>query len=264
MSAVPAYQRIANELRALITSGQLVPGALLPSQQELQDRYGVARMTVRQAIAALVNEGLVTSQQGKGVVVRDRKHMVYRPLSAREPRISQEMDRFMSFLAKEGRQPSQTIGVSVVSAPELVAQRLEIEPGSPVVVRKRVRSLDGEPFNINDTYYPYELAQGTEIMSPEDIPRGSNFVLEDYGYVEVRAIDEIYVRMPQPDEVQRLGLSPGTPIAAHYATGYTAKDEPIRCDLFILPGDRHVILLERIHPRTDSEDDDGGQDTRPR
>jgi GntR family transcriptional regulator len=263
MSAVPAYQRIASELRGLITSGELAPGALLPSQQDLQDQYGVARMTVRQAIAALVNEGLVTSQQGKGVVVRDRKHMVYRPQAGREPRISEEMDRFMSYLAKEGRQPSQTIDVSVVSAPPLVAQRLDIEPGSPVVVRKRVRSLDGEPFNINDTYYPYELAQGTEIMSPEDIPRGSNFVLEDHGYVEVRAVDEIYVRMPQPDEVQRLRLSPGTPVAAHYATGYTANDEPIRCDLFILPGDRHVILFERVHPQTTS-DADGGETADPR
>jgi hypothetical protein len=100
-----------------------------------------------------------TSQHGKGVVVRDRKHMVYRPQAERDPRISEEMDRFMSYLAKEGRQPSQTIDVSVVSAPPLVAQRLEIEPDSLVVVRKRVRSLDGDFFNINDTYYPYELAQ---------------------------------------------------------------------------------------------------------
>ena len=174
--------------------------------------------------------------------------MVYRPQGERDPRISEEMDRFMSYLAKEGRQPSQTIDVSVASAPPLVAQRLEIEPDSLVVVRKRVRSLDGEFFNINDTYYPYELAQGTAIMSPEDIPRGSNYVLyvlADHGYAEGRSVDEIYVRMPQPDEVQRLHLSPGTPVATHYVTGYTAKDEPIRCDLFILPGERRT-------PRTPS------------
>jgi GntR family transcriptional regulator len=256
-AALPNYQRIANDIRGRIASGELAPGDLLPSQHELERQYGVARMTVRQAITALVNEGLVTSQQGKGVIVRDRKHMVYRPQAEYEPRISREMDRFMSYLAKDGRKPSQTIDVGVVNAPPVVAQRLGIEPGSPVVVRKRVRSLDGEPFNINDTYYPYELAKGTEIMSPADIPRGSNFVLADHGYAEVRAVDEIYVRMPQPEEVQRLHLPPGTPVAAHFVTGYTAKDEPIRCDLFVLPGDRHVILFERIHPPSASSAEEG-------
>ena len=183
--------------------------------------------------------------------------MVDRPQAEHEPRISDEMDRFMSYLSKDGREPAQTIDVSVVNASPLVAQRLNVEPGSPVVVRKRVRSLDGEPFNINDTYYPYELAKGTEIMSPIDIPRGSNYVLADSGHVEVRAVDEIYVRMPQPDEVQRLRLSPGTPVAAHYVTGYTAKDEPIRCDLFILPGDRHVILFERVYSPTEPSAEEG-------
>lgn len=248
MTPVPAYQKIASDLRQQIESGEAPPGALLPTQQELAARYGVARMTARKAIEELVNQGLVVSQQGKGVTVRDRRHMIYRPQSEHEPRISREMDRFMATLTKDGRAPSQSIDVAVVGAPALVAQRLEVETGSPVAVRKRVRSLDGEPFNINDTYYPYDLAANTEIMSPVDIPRGSNYVLADFGYTEVRAIDEFYVRMPDPEEVRRLRLAPGTPVAVHYATGYTAKERPIRCDVFVLPGDRHVILYERVHP----------------
>lgn len=244
----PAYRRIANDLRERITAGELAPGDLLPTQQELQDRYGVARMTARQAINALVNEGLVTSQQGKGVIVRNRTNMIYRPQAEFEPRISDTMDRFMSAFSKDGREPSQSIDVAIVSAPPIVAQRLGCEAGAPVAVRKRVRYLDGEPFNINDTYYPFELARDTEIMNPADIPRGSNNVLGDKGYHEVRAVDEIYVRMPTPEEVHRLRLSPGTPVAEHFVTGYTDKDEPIRCDVFILPGDRHVILFERSHP----------------
>ncbi len=245
---MPAYRKIAEDIRARIKSGELAPGAQLPTQQELQEQYGVARMTARQAVAELVNEGLVTSQQGKGVIVRSRQHMIYRPQSEHEPRISQAMDRFTATLTNEGRQPSQSIDVAVVSAPVLVAQRLNIEPGSRVVVRKRVRSLDGEPFNINDTYYPYDLALSTEIMDPVDIPRGSNNVLEDQGYREVRAIDEFYVRMPEPEEIRRLQLRPGTPVACHLVTGYTATDQPVRCDVFVLPGDRHVILYERVHP----------------
>lgn len=244
----PAYRRIAEDIRARITSGELPPGALLPTQQELQAQYGVARMTARQAISELVNEGLVTSQQGKGVMVRDQRHMVYRPQSEFEPRISRSLDRFMAVLTKEGRKPSQTIDVAVLGAPQLVAERLGIEPGARVAVRKRVRYLDREPSNINDTFYVYDLVAHTAIMDPADIPTGSNLIMADLGYREVRAIDEFYVRMPDPEEIRRLRLSPGTPVAVHYVTGYTAKDEPTRCDMFVLPGDRHVIVYERIHP----------------
>lgn len=249
MSADQAvYRRIAEDLRKQIREGLLVPGDLLPTQQELSDHYGVARMTTRQAIAELVNEGLVSGQQGKGMIVRGRQHMVYRPQAEFEPRTSTEMDRFMSALNREGRAPSQTIDVAVANAPAFVAKRLGVEPNSRVVVRRRIRLIDGDPFNINDTYYRYDLAINTEIMSPDDIPRGSNNVLADFGYREVRAIDEFYIRMPDPEEVRRLALGPGTPVALHSVTGFTERDEVTRCDLFILPGDRHVILYERVHP----------------
>lgn len=248
-AAVPAYRKIAEDIRRRIVSGELPPGSLLPTQQELATTYGVARMTARQAVSSLENEGLVTSQQGRGAIVRSRQTMVYRPQAEYAPRISAEMDRFMSALASEGRTPSQTIDVAIVSASQIVADRFGIDVGSRVVARQRVRSIDGEPFNINDTFYPYDLAASTAIMDPKDIPRGSNFVLADLGYKEVRAIDEIYVRMPEPEEVRRLRLGPGTPVAVHYVTGYTAKGEPVRCDMFVLPGDRHVILYERVHPK---------------
>jgi GntR family transcriptional regulator len=259
-AAVPAYRKIADDLRRRITSGELSPGSLLPTQQELATTYGVARMTARQALSSLENEGLITSQQGRGTMVRGRQTMVYRPQAEFAPRTSAEMDRFMSALASEGRAPSQTIDVAIVPAPQIIAERLGIAPGSKVVVRQRVRSIDGEPFNINDTFYPYELASTTEIMDPEDIPRGSNFVLADRGYKEVRAIDEIYIRMPEPEEVRRLQLRPGTPVGVHYATGFTAKGEPIRCDMFVLPGDRHVILLERVHPDGRDNDESGTEE----
>ncbi len=158
----------------------------------------------------------------------------------------------MAQLSQDGRKPSQSIDVAVESAGPIVAARLGLDIGDPVAVRKRVRSLDGEPFNINDTYYDFKLAGDTAIMNPADIPQGSNFVMESKGLVEVRAIDEIYIRMPNSEEVSRLNLGAGTPVAMHVATGYTADDRPVRCDIFIIPGDRHVILFERIHNRQDA------------
>jgi GntR family transcriptional regulator len=87
-------------------------------------------------------------------------------------------------------------------------------------------------------------------MSPADIPSGSNNVLDAKGYAEVRAVDEIYVRMPSQEEIRRLKLQPGTPVAVHVVTGYTAEDAPCRVDVFVLPGDRHIIVSERTRPTT--------------
>jgi DNA-binding transcriptional regulator YhcF (GntR family) len=68
----PPYQQVANALRAAILTGKLTPGEKLPSGNELATRYGVARMTVQQAIRILRDEGLIVSRQGSGVFVRER------------------------------------------------------------------------------------------------------------------------------------------------------------------------------------------------
>src|SRR4249920_264139 len=67
----PPYQQVANALRAAILTRKLAPGEKLPSGNELARRYGVARMTVQQAIRLLRDEGLIVSRQGSGVFVRE-------------------------------------------------------------------------------------------------------------------------------------------------------------------------------------------------
>ncbi|MEV0088355.1 GntR family transcriptional regulator [Saccharopolyspora sp. NPDC050642] len=68
----PPYQQVANALRATILTKKLMPGDKLASQAELAKRYGVARMTIQQALRILRDEGLVVSRQGSGVFVRER------------------------------------------------------------------------------------------------------------------------------------------------------------------------------------------------
>lgn len=68
----PPYQQVANALRAAILTRKFMPGDKLPSGPQLADRYGVARMTISQAIRVLRDEGLVVSRQGSGVYVRER------------------------------------------------------------------------------------------------------------------------------------------------------------------------------------------------
>ena len=66
----PPYRQIAATLRDAITAGRLAPGDRLPSENQLVERYDIARMTARQAIQELRTEGLVGAEHGRGVFVR--------------------------------------------------------------------------------------------------------------------------------------------------------------------------------------------------
>lgn len=70
MSEVPTYRQLANELRRLISAGQLKSGDRLPSIHELMAETGLAQNTIRAAVAVLREEGLVVTAPGRGVFVR--------------------------------------------------------------------------------------------------------------------------------------------------------------------------------------------------
>lgn len=242
----PKYQQIADALRGQIEDGTLAPDAKLPTEAKLQEEYDASRETVRKAVGLLVGEGLVISARPQGHFVRRRQPMVFRPQAEfRKRPYTPEMDAFMTEYSAEGREPRQEIEVSIVEPPADVAKRLQLEPGQLTAVRKRLRYLDGEPFNINDSYYPLELVQESEIMRPEDIGRGANEVLAELGFRQVRALDELYAKMPTPDWTRRLELVPGTPVTYYITTGFTEEGKPVRVVQNVLPGDRHVISYER-------------------
>jgi GntR family transcriptional regulator len=72
MARTPDYQRIANDIKAKIESGELRPGDRLPSISQLQKQYSVSAQPVKSALLVLQTEGIVEGQQGRGVFVIDQ------------------------------------------------------------------------------------------------------------------------------------------------------------------------------------------------
>jgi len=240
--------RIADMLRADIESGKTPPGAALPSERELVAIHNVNRGTVRRSLGILVTEGLITSQAGSGYCVRANKLLDWYPgtfehLGLRRDTPEAGSDAWAADVAAQDRTPSQDVDVSIETPPRLVADRLQTPDGDLVVLRRRLRLVDGVPYQIADSYYPRDVAEGTPIMTPGDttIPGG---LMAAAGHPQIRFRDEIGIRMPTHGEVYRLDLPAVTPVGEHVRVGYNRAGRPVRVIVTIVPGDRHRIIYE--------------------
>lgn len=242
-------EQVAAELRQSIYSGRYAPGAKLPSETELMERYATSRNTVRTALGKLTNEGLIETTPRLGTFVRTTRPRRFYPqeeFMERPP--APPKDAFFTKLEAEGRQPSQSIGIEITRPPEDVAARLELSDTASTVVRRKVRYLDGEPYEISDAYFPFELVEGTEIMHPGDITRGAGRILAERGHRQERFLDEITSRMPSPEETARLDLGPGTPVTVHVRTGFDGAGHPVRVLMTVLPSGKHIIVYDMQRP----------------
>ena len=147
----PPYQQVANVLRAAILTRKFAPGDKLPSGHELAQRYGVARMTVQQAMRVLRDEGLIVSRQGSGIYVRERttRAVALRPHVERafeQPKVSIDFSGFSGeTLHGVLQEPLDKIRIGQL-VPESITIRILVPDTSlPWGVPCRIENLADEP-----------------------------------------------------------------------------------------------------------------------
>lgn len=242
----PLSRQIAADLSALIRTGALPPGALLPSERELINRYGTSKSTASKAIALLQAEGLVTTEFGRGTFVRNRPAL-RRVSAARRHAEHRSSGKpiFDTEAIEQGQVPSrQMLMVGRVPVPPDAARWLQITPGDEVVIRKRLQLLDGHPAVISTSYYPLWLAADTRLESPEALPEGPDELIEKLGHSFVRGIEVFSARMPTPDELQLLKLAAGIPIVQMWDVDYDKEARPLQAAEDLYAGDRHEFAYE--------------------
>jgi DNA-binding GntR family transcriptional regulator len=241
----PRYMRIAAELRQRIVTGDLKPGDQLPTEAELAEQHRVSRNTVRGALKALTEEGLVLSGQGRGSYVRPP----YKPLNwdwstlesrSRHTSAGDGLDQWEHNVSAQGRQAEQSVEVNIVTPPERVASKLQLGAADLVVVRRRMRYVDGQPYALADSYLPLALVQGTPLMEPRDVSAPGG-VLASLGHVQAYYLDSLRSRPPSRDETLRLDLPAATAVLEITRTGYDQDDRPLRVMITVLPGDRNEV-----------------------
>src|SRR5580700_7651980 len=240
------YRQIADHLRDAIARSRLAEGEQLPSEAQLMEHYGVARMTIRNALRLLLDEGLVTAEHGKGSYVRSRPPV--RRLAS---------DRFAQRHRKEGKAAFITeaehvgatpdvdrIKVSESQPPAEVADRLGISDDATVVVRSRRYLLDDRPVEMAVSYIPADLARGTPISDPNPGPGGIYARLEEQGHTLDRLTEEVTARMPTPEEARVQALRPGVPVFHLVRTAYDVDGRAVEvCDT-VMAADTYQLSYE--------------------
>ncbi|MEW6426073.1 MAG: GntR family transcriptional regulator [Bacillota bacterium] len=169
-NAIPLYQQLKDELREKIKTGALKPDERIPSERELCEQYHVSRMTVRQALAELANEGLLYRTHGKGTFVA-------------RPRIDQELVRvtpFESTLRSKGLRPATKIlGHKMVSADYEVATALAIPLLSPLVNLTLLGLGNEQPVAYYSAYFPENIGHKMAAAAQARLARKAPFTTYD-------------------------------------------------------------------------------------
>jgi GntR family transcriptional regulator len=247
MNTPPPFRRIADTLRRDIREGRLEPGERLPSENELAEQHETTRATVRKAIALLRAEGLVASEQGRGVFVRPRPHlkMLLTGSNWRAHR-GGGLSNFNAEAASQGRTATQQLlAVEETEAPAEIAERLRVPANTIVIVRKRLFVVDGEPMQFCDGYYPADLFRGTAVAETRRIRGGVHGLIEDpEGPIRrrvTRFVEDLDVRMPVPSESAELAIPEGVPVVRVFRTAYDSNEEVLEVLDSLVPTDRFAF-----------------------
>jgi DNA-binding GntR family transcriptional regulator len=236
----PAYLQIADDLRDRILSGHLTAGDKLPSESDLMRDYEVSRTVPKMAINVLRSEGLITSHPGKGSFVRAARE-VRRLGSDRYQRRTDAAPPFASDAKAAGRTARWEHHSHEERASTVIAERLAIEPGDPVMVTDYRFFASDEPTQLSTSYEPLAITRGTPVELPEDGDiLGVIARMDAIGQHVTEVTERVTTRAPRPHETEVLAIPAGVPVLCIVRTHY-AGHTPLETADIVVPGDRYEI-----------------------
>ncbi|MEV4443174.1 GntR family transcriptional regulator [Streptomyces sp. NPDC049577] len=243
-SGKPRYLQIADDLAQQIRVGVLKPGAQVPSESEVMERYGVSQGTVRKAIAELRTSGLVETHHGRGSYVKEL--LPVRRKSSDRFRRSHRRDGKAAYLVEAeqaGHEPNvQVLYVGPEQAPADIARHMGLAPGEKVLARRRRYFSDGTPTEEATSYLPWSVASAIPDLFSENPGSGGIYArLEEHGHILAEYVETVRARLATKQEAAALRLSPGAPVIHLLRAAVTSEDQVVEvCDT-IMAADRFVL-----------------------
>lgn len=243
-STVPVHAQIAADLREAIRAGDLKDGDRLPGENALMDRYGVARMTARQALATLRYEGLAVSRKGSGVFVR-----LFKPIRRHgSKRLSRSLWGEGGNIWGAGFEDRAVsvdhIRIDRVPADKELADMLGVAEGVMLLRRSRRYVVDDRPVQVAISFLSLDLVEGTQITESNTGPGGVFARLAELGHAPAEFSEMLTARMPTPEEVAELDIPPGTPVLAITRLAVTAEGRVVDVTRMLLDASCHMLRYD--------------------
>jgi GntR family transcriptional regulator len=232
------YREVADRIRAGINSSEYPRGELLPIEEELAETLGVHRATVNKALKLLVAEGLVRVHRGKGTIV-NAIPKILRDSAGRQRRDAREEGNargaFAAELQRLGLTARSEVTVEEVPAPAEAAERLGLDEGATVLVRRRVMFADDTPVQLAASYLPLDIVGGTQLTQTDTGPGGTYSRLSDLGHAPIVFTEDIDIRPPADGEITALRMTEDQRVYEIVRTAETASGRVVEANVMVLP-----------------------------
>ncbi|MGD6775606.1 MULTISPECIES: GntR family transcriptional regulator [Bacillaceae] len=232
-SPIPIYYQLESYIKNQIEAGFILPGENIPSEREYAENYGISRMTVRQAINSLVNEGLLYRKKGSGTFVSEKK--IEQPL--------QGLTSFTEDMQKRGMTPtSKLIHFEVIPANSFIANELKISEYAPVYEIKRIRLADGEPMALETNYLSANLVKG---LTEEKVKASIySYVEEKLGLRITHAEQMIESVRATDDHEKLLNIEKDHPMLYIQRNTFLHDGTPLELVRSVYRGDRYKFQIK--------------------
>jgi GntR family transcriptional regulator len=248
-TVLPIYYQIKQTIKGWIVNKEFGPGNKIPSENELADRFNVSRLTVRQAISQLIQEGFLNSRRGEGTFVTSNEDLINS--------FSLETTGFMDelFSTQLSKVTTKWATLSKMVAPKPVKEKLQLETNDEEVVQiKRVRLLRGRPFTYTINYLPVEI--GARVNEKDLYRRRLLEILERDLKVEfTEAVQTIEASFADQEVAEKLEVASGSPILFVEKIMYSKQHKPIELFQSSYRGDlfKFIVRFNKVKRRNGSQ-----------
>ena len=216
----PLHISISEKLKEQIESDKYAPGERLPSEFDLGARFGVSRTTVRHAIANLIQQGIVSTQQGKGIFVCDRQKISFS--------LSNPLMHFDVALQQQGYSARiESLQFHLIEAPPAVARKLQLSKLGAVVYRQeKIIYADNAPIALEIDYFPKTI--GEPLAEP--LQQGFTYSTLTANGIYLSGAKVSLESVPTTYELgEQLAAPIGMPLLAFKYIAYGSEQTPAVC-----------------------------------
>lgn len=238
-SPEPAYLQIAAVVRELLRTGKIPADKAMPAEHVLARRFGVSRMTVRQANNLMEREGLIERQRGRGTFAAQNRII----------KQEQELRSFSEEIRRRGGVPSsRLISFRTIEADSPCAEYFSIQPGDPLYVIERVRLADDVPIAFESLQIPSCMCPKLERFNLVDFSL-YQILEENYGIHMARSEEELSAIQPKKLHRKMLELPPNTAVLLIKRKTYTKEGKPLEVATTAYRGDLYTAQVYSLRSR---------------